>query len=76
MAKKNPPHKDTDALRYSTDHKRMIALAREHEKTTDEIVVILTRGSAYAEVRIFAEQWAKELGISQAEFVRMAGRRS
>lgn len=31
-------------LRYSTDHKALIAQARKQGKTTREIVVILTRG--------------------------------
>ena len=64
------------SLRYSSDRKALIAAARNKGKTTQEIVVILTRGSSHAEVRSFAEQWAHEVGISQAEFVRMAGRRS
>jgi len=63
-------------IRYTSDRKALIAEARKRGKTTQEIVVILARGSTYAEVRILAEQWGSELGISQAEFVRMAGRRS
>jgi hypothetical protein len=89
MAKKNP-HKDSeissadpksglhsaDPVRYSSDRRALIAEARKRGKTTQQIVVILTKGSSYAEVRILAEQWASELGISQADFVRVAGRRS
>jgi hypothetical protein len=65
-----------DPRRYSNDRKELIAAARKQGKTTQEIVLILTKGRNYAEVRAAAKNWAGELSISQAEFVRMAGRRT
>ena len=63
-------------LRHSTDRKAMIRAALAAGLTVQKIVLQITRGESYAEVRALAMIWAAELGISQADFVRMAGRRS
>lgn len=54
-----------DPRRYSNDRKELIAAARKQGKTTQEIVLILTKGRTYAEVRAGAKIWANELGIAR-----------
>ncbi len=63
---------------YSDDIDSILARNRTRNPPleTDEIVRIITRGESYPTVREMAKKWAEKLGISIAEFVRLAGRRS
>lgn len=65
-----------DTLRYSSDPSQLIKLAREKGWSNDRIVRELMRGMTAADVRVYAKKWAAALGISPAEFVRLAGPRS
>ncbi len=64
-------------LVYSNDIDSILARNRRRKPPlrADEIVRIITRGESYAAVRALANKWAQKLGISPAEFIRMAGRR-
>ena len=65
-----------DSLRYTSDPSALIKLARQKGWRDDRIVRELMRGMTAADVRAFAGKWAGALGISPAEFVRLAGPRS
>lgn len=65
-----------DTLRYSSDPSQLIKLAREKGWGNDRIVREMMRGMTAADVRAFAKKWAAALGITPAEFVRLAGQRS
>jgi hypothetical protein len=50
--------------------------ARKPPLRIDEIVRTITRGEPYPVVREMAKRWAEKLGISPAEFIKLAGPRS
>ena len=57
------------------DPDALVELAIIKELPTQKIIDELTRGMNAKEVRLSAEQYADRLGITQGEYVRMAGPR-
>jgi hypothetical protein len=74
---KKRPNRPNDPV-YSDDLDSILARnkTRKPPLRTDEIVRIITRGENYSAVRELAKKWAQRLGISPAEFIRLAGPRS
>lgn len=63
-------------LRYTNDRLGLIKMARNNGLSDEGIVGEVTRGLSYADLRVRAEIWAPLLGLTEAEFVRIARLRS
>jgi hypothetical protein len=61
---------------YVHDPKAMIELARLEGLNDEEIVLRMTQNKSAATVHAFAEKFAKHLGMTVAQFKRVAGPRS
>jgi len=67
---------DDNPLRYADDLAGCIKAAHQKGLSNEKIIRELTRGATAAEVRAVAQKWAAALGLSVADFVRLAGPRS
>ncbi|MBA7668365.1 hypothetical protein ES703_76475 [subsurface metagenome] len=63
-------------LRYTTDRKAIIELAREDGMSNYQIIVKLTQGRSYKETKSVATKWHEHLGITYGVFMKMARGRS
>lgn len=61
-----------EILRYRDDPDWLVEQARLQGMSDLEIVRMVCWGRTYADVRVLAKEWAPALGITMAEFVRMA----
>lgn len=59
-------------LRYTDDKMGLIKMARNKGLSDERIVKEVVRGLVYADLRAQAEEWAPLLGITEAQFVRIA----
>ena len=59
-------------LRYTNDRLGLIKMARNKGLSDERIVREVTWGLSYADLRARAEIWAPLLGLTEAEFVRIA----
>jgi hypothetical protein len=64
------------AREYVHDPKAMIEIARQQGWSDEEVVLRMTQNKSAATVHAFAEKFAKHLGMTIAQFKRVAGPRS
>jgi hypothetical protein len=67
---------EQEAQRYFRDPKGLIERARQDGMSDDNIVRRMTQNKSSAVVHACAEKFAKHLGMSIAQFKRIAGPRS
>ncbi len=61
---------------FERNPRALVDFCHQHGLSNEEIVVKMTQNKSAAMVRAFAEKFAADLGMTPAQFIKIAGPRS